>query len=279
MKPPCFEYYRAGSLADAFDRLNQSDSTTPTLGGQSLLILLRLRLAAPEILVDVSRIPELREVKKIDENTLRIGAATTHAAIEDQRVPDVTQGLMPSAASGIAYRAVRNLGTIGGSLSLSDPSADWPLCLLALGAHIEIANESATRLVPMDEFLVSAFTTAIEEHELLTAVQVPVLPAGTRWGYTKLARKHGAFADSLAAVILPPAAAPRVALGATTDRPILLQRTAQILEDSPSISESDLRPILAEDVAEAEPDADSYRTRCHLATLLKAIRQAREISC
>jgi aerobic carbon-monoxide dehydrogenase medium subunit len=214
-----------------------------------------------------------------DNGSLRIGAATTHATIEDGHLPDVTLGLMPFVASGIAYRAVRNLGTIGGSLALADPSADWPLCLLALGAQVEISGKNAIRTVDMDDFLVSAFTTAIESHELLVAIDVPPLEEGTRWGYVKLARKHGAFADSVCASIFSPEAGPRIALGATSDRAMLLHKTMQALTSTPTLIEEDLRRIVAEDVHVVDPEADSFRQRCHVATVLRSIRQARERLC
>jgi aerobic carbon-monoxide dehydrogenase medium subunit len=266
VKPSAFEFVRPATLPDALAMLD--DSAVPLSGGQSLLLLLRLRLTAPETLVDIARLPELA-ASSLVEGSVRYGAATTHASIEDGLAPDASRGLMRFAASGIAYRAVRNLGTIGGSLALSDPAADWPLCLLALDATLLLQGPDGVRRVGMDAFLVSAFTTALQPGEIITAIDVPVLPEGSRWGYRKLARKHGAFADSLAAAVWPAGGAPRVALGATMRRAVLLRRTMAALDGA----RDGLDAAMEADVAEADPDADSYRLRCHLATLRKALQE------
>lgn len=276
MKPSAFDFVRPAALPEALAALSGPDAGVPLSGGQSLLVLLRLRLTAVERLVDVARLPELAGTAR-SQGGMRIGAATTHAAIEDGLVPDTSLGLMRHVAAGIAYRAVRNLGTIGGSLALADPSADWPLCLLALDAAVLLRGPGGERLVApagerriaIDDFLVSAFTTSRATDELITGVVVPDLPAGSRWGYAKLARKHGAFADSLAAVVWPAGAAPRVALGATMTRPVLLRRTQDALAGAGGA----LDDAMAADVADADPDADSFRRRCHLATIRRAVSQ------
>jgi carbon-monoxide dehydrogenase medium subunit len=280
VKPTAFDFERPDALPAALELLAEPAASVPLSGGQSLLVLLRLRLTAPERLVDVARLPELIGATR-SAGVMRIGAATTHAAIEDGLVPDTTLGLMRHAASGIAYRAVRNLGTIGGSLALADPSADWPVCLLALDASVRLHGPAGERRVKIDDFLISAFTTALVPGEILTAVQVPDLPEGSRWGYAKLARKHGAFADSLAAAVWPSGGTPRVVLGATTTRPALLRRTQQALVTRQALATQQagaertaaIEAAMAEDVAEADPDADAYRRRCHLATVRRAVRQ------
>ncbi len=265
MKPSVFDFARPATLPDALAMLD--DTAVPLSGGQSLLVLLRLRLTTPEMLVEVARLPELTATGQA-EGRVRYGAATTHAAIEDGVVPDASCGLMQRAASGIAYRAVRNLGTIGGSLALADPAADWPLCLLALDAAVVLQGPDGARLVGMDAFLISAYTTALQPGEIITAIEVPVLPPGSRWGYCKLARKHGAFADSLVAAVWPMGGAPRIALGATMRRAVLLRRTMAAL-----VAGDGLDAVMAAEIAEADPDADSYRLRCHLSTLRKALRE------
>jgi aerobic carbon-monoxide dehydrogenase medium subunit len=267
VKPSTFDFVRPDALAGALDVLAGTSAAVPLSGGQSLLVLLRLRLTAPERLVDVARLPELTGAIQ-SAGSIRIGAATTHAAIEDGLVPDASLGLMQRVASGIAYRAVRNLGTIGGSLALADPSADWPLCLLALDATVILHGPAGERRVPVDDFLVTAFTTTLAAGEVLTGVNVPDLPAGSRWGYAKLARKHGAFADSLAAVVWPAGGTPRVALGATMTRPVLLRRTQEALAAT-----GQWESAAATDVADADPDADTFRRRCHLAIIRRAVRQ------
>jgi aerobic carbon-monoxide dehydrogenase medium subunit len=267
MKPSAFDFVRPTALLEAIGILAEPDGAVPLSGGQSLLVLLRLRLTAPERLVDVARLPELTGAIRSTDG-VRIGAATTHAAVEDGLIPDPSLGLLPHVASGIAYRAVRNMGTIGGSLALADPSADWPLCLLALDAAVVLHGPEGERRVPIDDFLISAFTTTLAAGEILTAVQVPDLPPGSRWGYAKLARKHGAFADSLAAAVRPVGGAPRVALGATMTRPVFLPRTQDAL-----VAGNPWETAAVADIEQVDPDADDFRRRCHLATVRRAICQ------
>jgi carbon-monoxide dehydrogenase medium subunit len=268
VKSSAFDFMRPDTLTDAIGVLAGSRPAVPLAGGQSLLVLLRLRLTAAELLVDVARLPELAGAVRYPGG-LRIGAATTHAAIEDGLVPDQSLGFMREVASGIAYRAVRNMGTLGGSLALADPSADWPLGLLALDAGVVLHGPGGERELTMDEFLISAFTTRLAPDEIVTAVKAPDLTAGSRWGYAKLARKHGAFADSLAAAVWPAGGSPRVALGATMTRPVLLRRT----QDALAAASGTLDEALVADIEQADPDADAFRRRCHLATVRRALRQ------
>jgi carbon-monoxide dehydrogenase medium subunit len=252
VKPSAFTLLRPTGL-DATLAALADDNATPIAGGQSLLVLLRLRLTAAHTLVDLTN-AGLAHTTETPASVL-FGAATTHAMIEDGRVPDPSLGLMPRVAAGIAYRAIRNVGTIGGSLALADPAADWPLCLLALNATIHTACPTGRRQIAIDDVLDTAFTTRLAPGELITAIEVPRLPPGTRWGYQKLARQRGAFADSLAIAIQPPNSPPRIALGATSRRP-------HILPD-----------ITAAAIALADPDADPHKARCHLATAQRALAQ------
>src|SRR5215210_8306557 len=138
MKPARFEYVRSKSVADAAAALSEDGVATAAIaGGQSLMPMLNLRVVLIDRIVDISRLEELRAVQQRPES-LHIGATTTHAAIEDGKVPDLHNGLLRRVASQISYRAVRNHGTIGGSVALADPSADWPACLVALGAQVKI---------------------------------------------------------------------------------------------------------------------------------------------
>ena len=269
MKPSAFTYVRPAALPEAFAALAGDLPPLPIAGGQSLLVLLRLRLTAATGLLDIGRLPGFAGSESC-VGGMRYGAGCTHASFEDSVAADITQGFMSHVAAGIAYRAVRSMGTIGGSLALADPAADWPVGLLALGADVVVEGASGQRRLPIDGFLVGAFTTALEPGEMITAIEVRSLPPGSRWGYGKLARKHGAFADSLAACVWPAGGMPTVVLGATTSRPVLLRRTMAALPTSSGLPEAEM----AADVVEAEPDADAYRRRCHLATLRKALLQA-----
>ncbi len=147
-------------------------------GGQTLGPMLNLRLAQPAVLVDIGRIPELAAVTE-DRDAITIGATVTHAAIEDGRISDPTGGFLAQVARGIAYRAVRTRGTIGGSLAHADPAADWLSALTALGAEVAIAGERSSRRVPLAAFVRGAMDTELAPDELLVGVRIPqVLAAG-----------------------------------------------------------------------------------------------------
>ncbi|WP_136685610.1 FAD binding domain-containing protein [Falsirhodobacter xinxiangensis] len=259
MKSANFEYLRPTSLPDALDAAN--DETTFLAGGQSLMAMLNLRVTSAETMIDLSRLSELRGVNETPD-AVTLGALTTHAMIEDGAVPDPSGGLMPRIASKIAYRAVRNMGTIGGSLALADPAADWPCCLLALDATVLIEG-ATSREEAIEDFLQDAYTTTLEAGEIIRAIRIPRNTAP--WGVYKVTRKSGAFADSLAICVLGDA--PRIALTGTQSR-------AQRLRRAESALHGDLRAAILADLADADPDADAYKRRCHLATVLAAIKEA-----
>ena len=136
MKAAAVDYVRPRTLAEAVDLLAHASVEAQVIaGGQSLLALMNLRVASPRLLIDIARLPELLEI--VDHaDAVVLGACVTHAAIEDGRVPDPSLGLMPRAAATLAYRAIRTRGTIGGSLALADPAAEWPAVLAALDAEV-----------------------------------------------------------------------------------------------------------------------------------------------
>lgn len=225
MKPAPFEYQRPVTMAEAIDLIRREDIDTMILaGGQSLGPMLNLRVAQPELLVDITGIPELKRVEETDDAVI-IGACVTHSDIEDLRVPDVTRGALPAVARGIAYRAVRNRGTIGGSLVHADPSADWLSSLVAIGAEVLIRGPAGQRRLAAEDFMTGAFEVALTPGEILEAVRIPRLSAGARWGYYKLCRKTGEFAQAIGAVLNDPGRAIfRIAIGATESRPIVFSR-------------------------------------------------------
>lgn len=273
MKPAPLEYVRASSLVDATHRLvDGTGSAVAIAGGQSLMPLLALRIAPAATLVDLSSIAALRETHRI-AGGVRIGAGITHAEIEDGKIEDPSGGILKRVAAGIAYRSVRNYGTIGGSVALADPAADWPACLLALGATVRIAGSTGERGEPIDAFVRGAYTTSLATGEIITSFDIPALPAGTRWSYRKVVRKSGAFAMSIGCVIAAPGAA-SVVLGGTTTRPVAMQETATLVLRGATGDEAVVRSAIAADLAMHAPDADDYQRRLHTATVLHAIREA-----
>lgn len=228
MKPAAFAYSRPERLDDALALLG-GGSAKPCTGTQSLGPMLNLRLAQPEHLVDLSRLPELHAVQ-VDGERLLIGAAVTHATIEDDRdgrFGRASAGLLPAVAAGIAYRAVRQRGTLGGSLAHADPAADWVNTACLLGAGLHIAGPRGRRRVAAGAFFTGPFSTVLADDELLLAVDWPLLPPGTRWRYHKQCRKPGEFAQALVASWHAPGQA-RLVLGALGRPPHLVQGHAEV---------------------------------------------------
>jgi carbon-monoxide dehydrogenase medium subunit len=173
VKSAAFEYIRPTSLAEAVDciaDLTAAGKDVQALaGGQSLLAMMNLRVSAPEVLIDISRIEQLKIVQE-GPNAVRLGACVTHAAIEDGRVPDPSRGLMRKVAENIAYRAIRTRGTIGGSLALSDPAGDWVTVMQALGAQVALVGPTGRREVDALEFTTGIYETVREKDELIESL-------------------------------------------------------------------------------------------------------------
>jgi aerobic carbon-monoxide dehydrogenase medium subunit len=222
VKPVRFDYECPTDIGAALALAEQSNGGAKFIaGGQSLGPMLNLRLAQPELLVDLTRVGELRQVEETAE-TLSLGACVTHADIEDGRVPDVAGGVLSAVARGIAYRAVRNRGTIGGSLAHADPAADWISCLAALGASVVVRGRDAQRTVAVEDFMLGVFETALAAGELIEAVCVPRLSGAARWGFYKVCRKTGEFAHAIGAVLFDPERAVcRAVIGAVESRPVV----------------------------------------------------------
>ena len=181
MIPAAFDYVRAGSVDEALSALSQhGDDAKVIAGGQSLIPLLRLRLAYPEVLVDVGRVAELRGVRE-DGDHLVIGAMTTHYEVLKDPLIREHAGLIAEATATVADPAVRHRGTFGGALAHADPASDLPAVACALGAEFVIAGSGGRRTVPAAQFFLDYLQTAIEPDELLVEVRVPKLGPG--WGY------------------------------------------------------------------------------------------------
>ncbi len=228
-------------------------------GGQSLGPMLNLRLARPSLLVDVSRLEALARVDDIG-SAWRIGAGVTHSRIEDMRGRLAGGEMLCEVAAGIAYRAIRNRGTIGGSVAHADPAADWPLALAALGATINIRGVGGARAIPVEQFVLGAFTTALRDDEIIETIDVPKLSRAGRYGYYKFCRKTGEFAEaSAAAVFDPETGAARVYLAAVRPVPVPLGAIAQrVAREGKSAASEE---VVARVVAEAASDLDPVERR------------------
>ena len=223
MKAAAFDYARARSTAHAVELLAEHPEGRLIAGGQSLGPMLNLRLARPGRLIDIRECAELRRYMESSDEVVW-GAAITHGEIEDGDVPDPSPGWLRQAARNIAYRAIRNQGTIGGSLAHADPAADWPVVLAALGAEVWIEGPAGARAEALHAFLRGPFATSLAPGEILTAVRVPRPSPAARFGYCKLAAKRGEFAQALAVVFEDPERdATRAVVGAIERVPLVVE--------------------------------------------------------
>ena len=171
MIPAAFSYTRATSVDEALRLLAANDGAKLIAGGQSLLPLMKLRLATADTLVDIGRLSELKGVSKLEDGRLAVGALTTYAELIDS--PAIHYGVLKDALPSIGDVQVRNLGTVGGAVAHADPASDLPAALIALGAEIVLQSASGTRNLPADGFFEGPFQTAARPDELLTQVRLP----------------------------------------------------------------------------------------------------------
>jgi carbon-monoxide dehydrogenase medium subunit len=194
MKARAFSYFRARTIAEALDaHARAGDDARFIAGGQSLVPALSLRLQAPRLLIDITHIAELRGISR-EADGLRIGALTRHCEMLSEPLIGECAPLLRAAAPFVAHPAIRNRGTLGGSLALADPASEFPAMVLAHGAEIEIASPSGGRRVTADDFFLDLFETALQPGELVTAVHVPVMKANQRIAFDELARRRGDYA-------------------------------------------------------------------------------------
>lgn len=263
MKPVDFAYINAETLDQSKSTLAEQ-SCSIVSGNQSLGPMMNLRLARPGILLDVSRVDELRRAEENDTE-VRFGAAVTHAEIEDGAVPDPTGGWMRAAASNIAHRAVRNRGTIGGSLCHADPAADWVTVLPALSAQISIAGPAGIRSVDAIDFVTGPYATVLTPGEMVVSVAVPKPSAAARWGYWKFVRQVGEFAKASAAVLDDPETGrSRVVVGALGRQPLSIDKAEDIIAGRLDGKEA---------LSKALPDMPSSAVRMHAVAIDRALEQ------
>jgi carbon-monoxide dehydrogenase medium subunit len=198
--PAPFDYVAADSAAHAIELLARyGDDAKVLAGGHSLLPMMKLRLAAPAVLIDIARADGLSGIS-VDGGELVIGATTRHADLASSELVIADAPLLAHAASLVGDPQIRHRGTIGGSLAHADPAADLPMALVALGGSVELTGPAETRRVAADDFFAGFFETALAEGELLTAVRVPRL-AGMPWGYQKFVRRANDWAIVGAAAV------------------------------------------------------------------------------
>ena len=202
MKAPAFDYTRPRSLDEVFGLLaTHGDGARLLAGGQTLLATLNMRLSEPSMLIDLGGIEALKGIsveRAADGNAagqvLRIGALVTHSEIEASALVAQHSPLLAMAAPHIAHRAIRNLGTWGGSIAYADPAAEWPACLAALEGVVVVRNANRERRIAAQDFFLDLYTTALAAGEIVTACELPLRQAGDVFVFDELARRHGDYA-------------------------------------------------------------------------------------
>jgi carbon-monoxide dehydrogenase medium subunit len=252
LKAPAFAYVKPASIAEAFELLRNPNAKI-LAGGQSLIPSLNMRLSSPELLVDITGLPGLSGIS-MQGNTLKIGALTTHAQIEKSEQVRRHVPLLAQSVLHIAHAAIRNRGTLGGSLALADPAAEYPACAVALNATLIVSGRNGERRVVADKFFTGLFETALERGELLVAVEFPVAGKSDRSVFLELTRRHGDYAIIGLAVHNE-----RFAFLGARDRPVLFSFRKDLREARETLKEG------------LKPTSDLYNssaTKLHLAGVL-----------
>lgn len=273
MKAPQFAYTRVLEVSDAIAALAAGGGTAKAMGGsQSFGPMLNLRLARPAQVVDVFNIPDLRFVRR-KADWVEIGASVTHAEIEDGVHEPLAKHPMRDIAGGIAYRAIRTRGTVGGSLAHADPAADWVVTLAALGARILAKSPRGERTLEAGAFMLGAYTTVLASDELIVSVAVPSETRTSHWGYHKVCRKPGEFAEASAAVYFDASRGrARIVLGAADGPPILLDGLAEEIAAKGASAAG--REQLRAAVRTALPERDAIDLRLFTACVERALAQS-----
>ena len=275
MKPAPFEYFDPDSLDEALDLLNQyGDEAKVLAGGQSLGPLLNMRLSVPEVIIDLNRVTALNYQREEDE-WLALGAMTRQSTLEDDATLPDRQPLLAASIPYIGHRAIRNRGTVGGSVAHADPAAEWPALVMALDGLMVMRRAGRERELAADDFFLGALTTTLAAEELLVEVRLPPWPAGTGWAFIEFSRRHGDFALLGVAVRL------RVdETGRCTDARLavigggptpLRTRQAEAMLAGEVASEGLFSAVAQQASREIEPDSDLHASadyRRHLATVL-----------
>jgi carbon-monoxide dehydrogenase medium subunit len=273
MKAAAFNYARAASVSDALELLQAHGERAKVLaGGQSLMPAMNLRLISPELVVDIGELAELRGVA-VTGDVLRIGALTRH--VDLARSPEILRHapLLGEAVSHVAHPAIRNRGTLGGSLAQGDPASELPACMLALRATIVVRGQAGERRIAAEDFFTGIYQTALAPEELLIAVELPPASKNATHFFQEFARRHGDYAiaglAAQAVVETGRFADLRLAFFAVGDRPVLAKAAAKLT--GVAVTEAVLADACSTLSDELDPHDDQQATasmRRHLANVL-----------
>lgn len=234
MKPPPFEYYAPTTVEETLALLAEHEGESKILaGGQSLMPLLNMRLARPEVVIDVNRVAGLDGIRE-DDGDLIIGALTRQRAVERSETVQRLQPLLHAATLNIAHPQIRNRGTVGGSIAHADPAAEYPAVALALDAELTVAGPNGERRIDAADFFTTYLTTALEPTEMLTEIRLPKRPANSGWSFLEVSRRHGDFALAGVAATVTldrngSCSAARIVLFGVAPTPLRAQEAEQLL--------------------------------------------------
>lgn len=276
MKAPPFAYVRAASLEEVFRLWGEAGPDARLLaGGQTLLASLAFRLSDPGTLIDITRVPELSGISQVG-NAIRVGALTTHAELGASDLIRRHAPLIAEAVPLIAHPAIRNRGTIGGSLAFADPAAELPACCVALDATIIARSAAGERRIPAAQFFTGLYATALAQRELIVVVELPVARPGERSAILEVVRRSGDYAMAGVAARAQldngALAESRLVFFGVGDTPILAKGAMAVLEGKPATPETIAAAQAALD-ADLDPPADlhgSPQMKRHLARVLLA---------
>lgn len=277
MKAPAFDYVRPASIDEAVALLTDDNRECALLsGGQSLVTLMNFRMARPDLVIDISAIEELRTLRQ-GSGEIRIGAAVTHAAIEDSDLIGPVGEFLTRVASGIAFRAIRNRGTIGGSLAHADPSADWLTALSAVAARVRLFGPDGSRELPVSELVLGAMETVLEPGEIIVEIVVPEDPVVIGW--RKSMRKSGEFAEALATARSGPDSTV-CWIGALGGRPFAVTLASDLPwpPKGARLSDQALMLALKEQIAQSAPEVPRHRQQLAAVAACDAVADAAERS-
>jgi CO/xanthine dehydrogenase FAD-binding subunit len=273
LTPKKFDYYAPTSLQEAIQLLRKKEDAKVLAGGQSLLALMKLRLAAPTALVDLNTIQEDLSYVRRAKNYLAVGALTPHDVVEHDKTIGRLFPILRDAASKIGDQQIRNLGTIGGSCCHADPASDMPAALLALDPRFVVRGVRKQRTIPASEFFVDIFTTSVAKDEILTEIRIPYLPRRSGSAYIKHSRREGDFAIVSAGVAIVTGPKDtckdvRISLGSVAATPIRAKAAEKYLKGK-KLTDGEIAEAAERANQEADPPSDMHGSREYRMDMIK----------